>query len=124
MPTILIFLLQFSLIPLLSPLFVGIIRKIKAKLQNRQGASIFQPYNDLRKLFHKNELISEDASWIFKAMPYILFATTIIISFGLPLVTTAFRNSLSGDFLAIIYLLALGTFFLSLAGIDTGGGFG
>jgi len=124
MSTILIFLLQFSLIPLLSPLFVGIIRKIKARLQNRRGASIFQPYSDLSKLFHKNEVISHDSSWIFKAMPYILFASTLVICVGLPLITTGFRNSFSGDFLVIIYILALGTFFLALAGIDTGGGFG
>jgi len=121
---ILIFILQFALIPLLSPLFVGIIRKIKAKLQNRQGANIFQPYSDLRKLFHKDEAISHDASWIFRVMPYILFASTILISFSLPLITTGFQNNLFGDFLVVIYLLALGTFFLALAGIDVGSAFG
>lgn len=122
--TTLIYILQICLIPLLSPLFVGVIRKIKARLQNRQGASIFQPYSDLHKLFGKDESISRDASWIFKAMPYLLFASTIAICFSLPLITTAFRNNLVGDFLIIIYLLAFGTFFLALAGIDTGSAFG
>lgn len=93
-------------------------------MQNRQGASIFQPYSDLKKLFRKDELISHDASWIFKFMPYILFSTTLLIGFALPLITTGIRNGFFGDFLVIIYLIALGTFFLALAGIDAGSAFG
>lgn len=115
---------QFSLVPLLSPLFVGIIRKLKAKLQNRDGASIFQPYRDLVKLFHKDEVISKDASWIFQVMPYILFGVTLAIGFSIPLFSFALVNNITGDFLVIIYLIALGTFFLALAGIDVGSPFG
>jgi formate hydrogenlyase subunit 4 len=124
MTNIIIWIIQITLIPVLSPLFIGIIRKVKAKLQNRSGASIFQPYRDLNKLFHKDEVISKDASWIFKFMPYILFATTFIVAGSLPLLSTAIRNTVSGDFLILIYVLAIGTFFLALAGIDAGSAFG
>jgi len=119
-----LWIIQLILIPLLSPLFVGIIRKIKARMQNRAGASIIQPYRDLHKLFGKDEVISRDSSWIFKFMPYILFATTLIVATSLPFLTTALKNTISGDFLVIIYLLAIGTFFLALAGIDAGSAFG
>ena len=116
--------IQLIFIPILSPLFLSIIRKIKAWLQNRTGASILQPYRDLHKLFGKNEVISRDSSWIFKFMPYILFATSLIIATSLPLLTTALKNTISGDFLVVIYILAIGTFFLALAGIDAGSAFG
>jgi formate hydrogenlyase subunit 4 len=124
MSSIIIWTIQLVLVPVLSPLFVGIIRKTKARLQNRVGASIFQPYYDLRKLFHKDEVISEDASWIFKFAPYIIFAVTVVVGAAIPLFITTFSSNLLGDLLTIVYLLALSTFFLALAGIDVGSAFG
>ena len=112
------------LVPVLSPLFVGIIRKIKARFQNRVGASIFQPYKDLWKLLHKDEVISEDTSWIFRFAPYIIFAVTVIVGASIPLFATVFSNNLLSDLLTIVYLLALSTFFLALAGMDAGSAFG
>src|SRR3989344_3253100 len=76
---------QLILVPLASPLCVGVIRKIKAKLQNRQGAGVFQPYKDLRKLFYKDEVISKDASWIFTWAPYIVFTVTVVVGASIPL---------------------------------------
>src|SRR2546426_12753857 len=58
----------------LSPFIVGLIRKVKARLQCRRGASVFQPYADLAKLFKKQPVVSTTTSWIFTATPYILFA--------------------------------------------------
>ncbi len=132
---ILIFLLQFLFIPMVSPLAVGIIRKVKAHMQNRVGASIFQPYRDLWKLFHKDEVISQETSWIFRFAPYLIFSITVLIGASVPIITTvipslfegsSFVLSLlpSGDFITIIYLFALATFFLALAGMDAGSGFG
>ncbi|EKD43793.1 MAG: hydrogenase, membrane subunit 3-like protein (EchB-like) [uncultured bacterium] len=116
--------IQIILIPAISPFFIGVTRKIKAKFQNRKGASIFQPYRDLWKLFHKDEIISKDASWIFRFSPYIILALTIIVGACIPLISLITKNNYLGDFLVIVYLLALGTFFLALSGMDTGGGFG
>ena len=124
MSTILLWIIQLMLIPLLSPFFIGVTRKMKAELQNRRGASPFQPYRDLAKLFRKDEVISRDASWVFRFAPYLVFAMTVLIGACIPLVSTALANVFTGDFLVVIYLLALGTFFLALAGIDTGGAFG
>lgn len=116
--------IQSLLIPALSPLIVGVIRKIKAKFQNRQGASIFQPYRDLRKLFGKDEVISENASWIFRYSPYILFALTLVIAFGVPTISTDASLPYLGDFLVFVYLIAFGAFFLALSGLDTSSAFG
>jgi len=119
-----ILLIQILFVPAISPLCLGIIKKLKAKFQNRQGASIFQPYNDLRKLFNKDEIISKDASWIFKIAPYIIFTITLIIGASIPQFTSFLINNYTGDLLFTIYALAIGTFFLALAGMDIGSAFG
>ncbi|MBP9728159.1 MAG: NADH-quinone oxidoreductase subunit H [Candidatus Moranbacteria bacterium] len=130
-----IFLLQCFLVPAVAPFAVGLIRKVKARMQNRVGASVLQPYFDLYKLFHKDEVISRDASWIFRFAPYLIFSVTLVIGASVPLVTTmapalfegsAFPFSFFavGDFITLVYLFALTTFFLALAGMDAGSGFG
>ena len=122
--TLFMWILQALFIPVVSPLCIGVIKKVKAHLQNRQGASIFQPYRDLWKLFHKDEVISKDASWIFLFAPFIVFAVTVIIGLCIPLFSSFGQSSFFGDMLVIIYTLALATFFLALAGIDVGSAFG
>lgn len=130
---ILFFTLQIIAVPVLSPLLVGIIRRVKARLQGRVGADVIQPYRDLRKLFAKDEVISADASWITRFAPYLIFSITLLLGATVPLVTTVAPTipgypelmlTATGDFLVIVYLFALMTFFLALAGMDAGGGFG
>ncbi len=116
--------LQILLIPLASPLITGVIKKLKAKFQNRRGASVFQPYRDLWKLFHKDEVISQDASWIFRLAPCIVFAVTLAVGAIIPLIDLATFAAPAGDLLTVIYISAIGTFFLALAGLDTGSAFG
>ena len=119
-----LFIIQLILVPALSPLIIGVTRKIKARFQNRSGASVYQPYYDLWKLFHKDEVISETSSWIFRYTPYLLFALTIVMAAGVPFISTAATSHYLGDFLVFVYLVAFGTFFLALAGLDTGSAFG
>lgn len=121
---IIIWIIQLILVPVLSPLGIGLIKKTKARLQNRQGASIFQPYKDLWKLLHKDETISTDASWIFKFAPLCIFAVTIVVGASIPLFIHLSQGTGTSDMLVIVYTLAIGTFFLALAGMDTGSAFG
>ena len=114
---------QWIAVPLLSPAVLGLIRKIKAYMQGRRGAGMLQPYRDLAKLFKKDEVVSSDNSWIFSAAPYIVFGTTLALAISVPLIAS-FNFAPTGDILVFVYLLATGTFFLALAGMDTGGGFG
>ena len=112
------------ILTLLAPFCVGIVRKVKALMQNRKGASVFQPYADLWKLFHKDEVVSKDASWIFLIVPYLVFGISMFVLSAVPLVGSLDIGFVSGDFLTILFTLALGTFFLALAGIDIGSPFG
>lgn len=93
-------------------------------MQNRKGASIIQPYSDLWKLFHKDEVIARDASWIFLLSPFLIFSISLLLPLGIPLIGSIELFPLIGDFITIIYLLAIMTFFLALAGIDIGSAFG
>lgn len=108
----------------LSPAIVGLIRKVKARLQCRRGAGIFQPYADLRKLFRKQPVVSTTTSWIFTATPYILFASTMTAGLLVPVFASQMPLNFAGNIIAFVYLLALGTFFLILAGLDAGSVFG
>ena len=115
--------LQTVVLLAVSPFIVGLIRKVKATLQCRRGASTAQPYYDLLKLFQKDVVVSSNASWIFTATPYILFASTLAASLLVPLFVSKVPLSFAGDIITVVYLLALGTFFLILAGLDAGSAF-
>ena len=117
-------LLQTILLMLLAPLLSGCIRNWKAKLQNRRGARIWQPYSDLIKFFRKDMVISEHASWIFSYAPYVVFITALVAGLLVPMITVQAPMSLFGDVLALVGLLALGRFFLALGGLDPGSAFG
>ncbi len=107
-----------------APLMVGLIRKVKARLQCRRGASVVQPYADLIKLFRKQPVVSSTTSWIFTATPYILFASTLAAGLLVPVFISRTPLSFAGNIIALVYLLAVGTFFLMLAGLDAGSAFG
>src|SRR5438093_1807048 len=88
--------LQTVVLLAVSPFIVGLIRKVKATLQCRRGASTAQPYYDLLKLFQKDVVVSSNASWIFTATPYILFASTLAASLLVPLFVSKVPLSLLG----------------------------
>ena len=115
---------QTIVLLVVSPFIVGLIRKVKARLQVRKGASVFQPYADLAKLFRKQPVISTTTSWIFTATPYIVFASTLAAGLLVPVFLSSTPLNFAGNIIALVYLLALGTFFLMLAGLDAGSAFG
>ena len=109
---------------LLAPGLVGLIRWIKARLQNRRGAPPWQPYFELAKLFQKEVVMSNNASWLFRFAPYIVFASTVTVTLLTPMLIAPLPFDAVGDLLVVVYLLLLGTFFLALAGLDPGTAFG
>ncbi len=117
-------LLQTLLLLLLAPLVSGCIRNWKAKLQNRRGPRIWQPYFDIAKFLRKDMVISEHTSWIFSAAPYVVFVSSLLVGLMVPMVTVQAPLSLFGGALAVIGLLALGRFFLALGGLDPASAFG
>lgn len=106
----------------LPPLVLGILRKTKARLQNRIGASIFQPYYDLSKFFKKGETVSDTTSWIFRSTAVINFSVILIIAASLPWLSS--KTEIPSDVVSIIYFFALTRFFTVLAALDTGSAFG
>jgi len=117
-------LLQLFIVTFGSPLLVGVIRKAKARLQGRRGATIFQPYADIRKLFLKEVVVSENTSWLFRFTPYLLATTMLLSALIVPVLTTRTPLGFMGNIIALMYLFLLGTFFLALAGLDAGSAFG
>jgi formate hydrogenlyase subunit 4 len=108
----------------LAPGLVGFLRWIKARLQSRSGPPPWQPYRELRKLFHKESVVSRNASWLFRFAPYVLFASTLAIAFLIPVLVVPGHFDMVGDLFVVVYLLLLGTFWLALAGLDVGSAFG
>ncbi len=115
---------QTALVLLFSPMIAGFSKTLKARLQTRRGPALLQPYRDLYKLLRKGMVIPDTASWIFTATPYVLFATTLLAGLLIPTVSAQAPLSWIGGVLAVVYLLALGRFFLALGGIDAGSPFG
>ncbi len=116
--------LQLVVLLLVAPFLSGIIKTLKARLQTRRGPDVFQSYRNIFKLFRKGMVIPDTVSWIFSATPYIVFVTATLVGLMIPMTTTDAPLSLFGGVLAVVYLLALGRFFLALGGLDTGSAFG
>jgi formate hydrogenlyase subunit 4 len=117
-------LLQLVFFMAAAPLLSGLITKIKNSLRLRKGQSIWQPYYNLSKLFLKEEVVSDTASWIFKAAPFVVLGSTLCAALLIPVFIFYAPLNYLGDFLALIFILALGRFFLALAALDTGSSFG
>ncbi len=115
--------LQVILIIAVAPLVTGIIRKLKALLQSRRGAGIFQPYYDLYKLFRKESVVSRNASWVFGLTPYVCMASVLMAALLVPVFITRSLGFV-GDLIVFVYVLAMARFFMALAALDTGSAFG
>jgi formate hydrogenlyase subunit 4 len=116
--------LQMLLVLLLAPLLVGLTRKIKAHLLRRRGASVLQPYRDLLRLTRKEAVIAENASWLFRVSPYMIFAATWVAAALVPTFATSLQFSWTADLIVITALIGSARFFLALAGMDIGTSFG
>lgn len=107
-----------------APLLVGLIRTLKARLVGRRGPSPWQPYADLAKLLQKEAVVSETTSWVFAVTPYVLAATMLVAAAVVPVIVTRPALAFAGNVILLMYLFMLGTFFLALAGLDSGSAFG
>ena len=105
------------------PLVIGIIRKTKARLQNRVGPPLFQFLFDLIKLCQKSETVSDTICWIFRSTSAINFAIMLVLAVLLP--WTGFKPQIHGaDLFFVVYAFALAKFFTILAALDSGSSFG
>ena len=115
---------QAVLVLALAPLLSGVTRKIRARLLRRRGASVIQPYRDLVKLIRKEAVVAENASWLFRAAPYLVFAATWVAATLVPTFATELTLNAAADIIVIVALLGTARFLLALAGLDVGTSFG
>jgi formate hydrogenlyase subunit 4 len=115
---------QMALVLALAPVLIGFTRKVKARLLRRRGAPILQPWYDILRLLKKETVLAQNASWLYRAAPYIIFATTWVAAALVPTFATGLMFNWAADLLALAALLGAGRFFLALAGMDVGTAFG
>ena len=109
---------------LLAPLLLGFTRRLKARLLRRRGPPLLQPYRDLLKLVRKQVVLADNASWLFRGAPYVIFAATWVAAALVPTFAIGLTFSWIGDMIAVIALLGTARFLLALAGMDVGTSFG
>jgi len=108
-----------------APFLRGIINRLKALVQSRRGPSIWQPYRDLWKLLHKGSVVSDHATWVYRVTPLFNFITPLVVAMLIPVLTAyPLPFAFMGDMLAGGFILSLGSFFTSLAAMDTASTFG
>jgi formate hydrogenlyase subunit 4 len=108
----------------LAPLFTGWVNQCRAWLQNKSAPGITQPYKVLHKLFHKDSVVAEHASSLFRAVPYVVFGCMALACSIVPTLSTDLPLAAAADAIALVGLFALARVFISLAAMDIGTSFG
>ena len=117
-------LLQLAVALALAPLLVGWVNQCRAWLSNRRAPPLTLPYRAIVKLFHKDAVVAENASGIFRLMPYIVFAAMVLVAAIVPSLATALPFARAADAIALVGLFALARVFIALAAMDIGTAFG
>jgi formate hydrogenlyase subunit 4 len=117
-------LLQLTIALLLAPLLVGWVNQCRAWLANKSAPSLFLPYRTIRKLFHKDAVVAENASPIFRLTPYIVFGAMALAAAIVPSLATDLPFAHAADAIALVGLFALARVFIALAAMDIGTAFG
>lgn len=107
-----------------APLLAGWMQRVKCHLQNRAAPTPWQPYRNLAKLLRKHMVLAENASWLFRAVPYIVFGATLLAAAVVPLIAVHLPTSAIADVIVLVAFFALARFFTALAGLDIGTAFG
>jgi formate hydrogenlyase subunit 4 len=118
-------LLQVAFVVAAAPLVKGLLDRMKERVQSKRGPSVVQAYRDLWKLFHKDEVIPEESSWIFRVTPYVVFVTPVVVTLLIPVLTSyPLFFAFMADMVGGGFVLALGGFFATLAAVDTANPYG
>jgi len=117
-------LLNAGMMVLLAPLFMTVIKKVKAKMQGRRGPPLFQMYYNLARLISKEAIYSDISSWIMRITPVVSLAVMILAALFIPVIFIPASFGGIGNVILFLYILAIGRFMISLAGLDAGSAFG
>src|SRR6202158_5584209 len=116
--------LQLAIALLLAPLLVGWVNQCRAWLADKSAPSLLLPYRRTRKLFHKDAVVAENASPIFRLTPYIVFGAMALAAAIVPSLATDLPFAHAADAIALVGLFALARVFMALAAMDLGTAFG
>jgi formate hydrogenlyase subunit 4 len=116
--------LNTAFIILISPLFMGIVKIVKARAQGRIGPPLYQPYYNLLKLAQKERVYSKRASAITRMTPYVNITLILTASLCVPLAFAPVNSGGIGNIILFLYILALARFYMAVAGLDAGSTFG
>ncbi len=117
-------LLQVLALAAIAPLFAGWVKMLKCWSQGRTTPGLLQPVRDLHKLFAKDVLLAENASWIFRFTPYLVFGTALLAGGIIPILSVDLPLARTADVIVFVALFAIARFFTALAGMDIGTAFG
>ena len=119
MPYLLQFLQSLAVVAL-APLYAGVLTRVSSMVQSKHGPSILQPYFDLWKWLGKGSAFSDQTSWIFRTAPYVAMACYLVVSTIVPVITNQpLPLAFLADLLGGALVLALASFAMSLAALDT-----
>ena len=116
--------IQVAVFVLLSPILIGVTRQVRARIEGRVGAGVWQPWRDLRKLFTKQPVRSNSSSWILRIGPVVLMVSSVMLSVLVPLASTISAPLIPGDLFVVVSVLLIGAIALALVGLDGGTAFG
>ncbi|GAB3654099.1 respiratory chain complex I subunit 1 family protein [Ramlibacter alkalitolerans] len=116
--------LEIAVALALAPLLTGWVNQWRARLQNKSPPGLLQPYRLLHKLFHKDSVVAEHASPLFRGVPYVVFGCMALASSIVPTLSTDLPLAPAADAIALVGLFALARVFISLAAMDVGTAFG
>ena len=120
-PEVIIGIVQVLAVLLLSPLMVGILKKLEARFESRRGMSIFQPYYDLEKFFKKEVVVPAEAGTLFIVAPMLSFTAYLILPWVLPIIFgTPSWFAPQVDFLGGAFLFGFAAFFSVIGTEKTG----
>lgn len=115
--------LQALILLLVAPVFSGFSRVLRAKIQTRKGPPLMQNYRDIVKLMKRQEVVSEQAGWVFRIAPYVSMAAMLLVALIVPMLAAASPLGVVGDLILVVYLFAIPRILFSLAGLDSGSTF-
>lgn len=115
---------QVVMVLILAPGLTGLVRLLKARLVGRRGASLLQPYRDIIRLLRKDAMVAENASWLFRVTPYLVFTIVWFTASLVPTFTTGLFLGPTADLIALVAFLGSARFFTVLAALDIGTSFG
>ncbi len=108
----------------LAPLLLGWVNQCRAWLQNRTAPPLLLPYRTLRKLLHKDAVLAESASSLFRAVPYVVFGCMLVAAGIIPSLSTDLPAGRAADTIALVGLFAAARMFIALGAMDVGTAFG